>query len=260
MTDYVIGDLHGHYNDYRKLLTGAGLVDANLNWTGGDNRLWLIGDFFDRGVYGIDCVELTMALQQQSVQQGGNVIAILGNHELMILCAYRFKDDVTSAGMRVFDQWLMWGGVDSDLQRMTEEHANWLASLPAMVKQDDTLFIHADAMFYVEFGRTIEAVNERFRHLMSDPKLHNWERTLRAFAEHRAFSALGITGQQRAEQVLRYFGAHRLVHGHTPIPIATGNHPADVTGAWTYAGGRCINVDGGIYLGGPGFVHTMESC
>lgn len=27
-----------------------------------------------------------------------------------------------------------------------------------------------------------------------------------------------------------------------------------VTAPYTYAGGRCINVDGGMYRGGPGFL------
>jgi hypothetical protein len=258
MPEFVIGDLHGHVNDYRRLLQDADLADANGNWCGGDATLWLIGDFFDRGNYGLQCIDLTRSLQAQAASAGGQVNALLGNHEMMILCAYRFGDELTSAGMRVFDQWITWGGVGTDLENMTDEHAAWLSALPAMAMSGDTLLIHADAMLYVEHGRSVDSVNNTFEELLADDHLHRWENTLRAFAEHRAFSGLGITGQQRAEQVLRYYGARRLVHGHTPIPIAKGEPAEQVTEAWTYAGGRCINVDGGTYLGGPGFVHRLS--
>ncbi len=127
-----------------------------------------------------------------------------------------------------------------------------------MARVGDTLLIHADAMFYVEYGRTIEDVNARFLELMQSSALYEWENALRAFSEHRAFCALGMTGQSRAEQVLRFFGARHLVHGHTPIPVATGESAEQVTQAWTYAGGRCTNVDGGIYMGSPGFVHQLR--
>jgi hypothetical protein len=257
MTDFVIGDLHGHYNDYRRLLLGAALVDQQGNWCGGDNRLILIGDFFDRGIHGIDCVDLTMALQVQAREHGGAVEALLGNHEMMILCAHQFGDDVTSAGMRVMDQWQMWGGIKSDLSRLSDVHVAWLRQLPAMLMIGDTLLLHADAMFYVDHGRTVEQVNASMRQLLTEAPLPVWESTLRAFAEHRAFSALGMTGQRRAEQLLKYYNARLLVHGHTPIQFAMGESAAAVVEAWTYAGGRCVNVDGGIYLGGPGFVHQL---
>ena len=121
MPTYVIGDLHGHFNDYRRLLAETGLIDDKDNWSGRDNRLWLIGDFFDRGIHGVDCVALTMKLGQQAKLAGGEVGAIFGNHEMMLLCAYRFRDAPTSAGMSVLDQWRHWGGIDSDLTRLTEE-------------------------------------------------------------------------------------------------------------------------------------------
>ena len=41
-------------------------------------------------------------------------------------------------------------------------------------------------------------------------------------------------------------------------PFGKNSTAEDVTEAWTYAGGRCVNVDGGIYLGGPGFVHQLN--
>jgi hypothetical protein len=31
-----------------------------------------------------------------------------------------------------------------------------------------------------------------------------------------------------------------------------------VTEPYMYANGRCMNVDGGIYLGGPGFIASLS--
>lgn len=259
MSIFIIGDLHGYFDAYRGLLQQAGLTDELGHWTGGTHQLWLIGDLFDRGPAGIDCLDLTMSLQAEARLAGGDVNSLLGNHEMMILCAYYFGDALTSAGMPVMDQWRMWGGTQTDLERMNDDHANWLADLPSMARLDDTLLLHADAMFYVEHGRTVEEVNERLADIVACSQLSRWESTLRAFSEHKAFSGLDHTGTQRASQLLRYYGASRLVHGHTPISIARRQPAHSVVAAWEYAGGTCINVDGGIYLGGPGFVHELQA-
>ncbi|MDP9379502.1 MAG: hypothetical protein M3Q29_05000 [Chloroflexota bacterium] len=40
---YVIGDVHGQMEKLVALLLGAGLVDGELHWTGGDAKLLLVG-------------------------------------------------------------------------------------------------------------------------------------------------------------------------------------------------------------------------
>jgi hypothetical protein len=182
----------------------------------------------------------------------------LGNHELMILCVYQFKERMTDSGGSVFDQWLRWGGIEADFEGFTEEHAVWIRTLPAMALVGDALLIHADAMMYVNHGTTIERVNNSFFDLMASSDLPAWEAALSSFSEHMAFSSLEHTGRKRAEQLLSLFGGELLVHGHTPIPYARQIEAEDVTEAWRYAGDRCLNVDGGMYLGSPGFVHRLQ--
>lgn len=260
MTDVsVLGDLHGHYDQYLKLLSSHRLIDEHGNWSGGDRHLWLIGDLFDRGLLGLKCLELTMKLQQQAVRSGGRVQSLLGNHELMILCAYKFPDYLTSAGIRIMDQWLMWGGTPSDLENFTDEHADWISELPAMAKVGDRLLIHADAILYVDYGRSIDEVNRALRAVMRSSDLSPWEAALNGFSEHKTFSGLSITGGQRAQLLLKLYGGKQIIHGHTPITFATGLPADQVTEAWLYADDRCINVDGGIYLGGSGFIYRFSS-
>lgn len=78
MSTYLIGDLHGHYRDYERLLVSEGLCDEALNWTGGAHRLWIMGDFFDRGASGVRCMDLTMRLQEEAAAAGGEVNSLLG--------------------------------------------------------------------------------------------------------------------------------------------------------------------------------------
>ena len=54
-----------------------------------------------------------------------------------------------------------------------------------------------------------------------------------------------------------------LIHGHTPVPRMLQVPAETVTAAHVYRAGRCVNVDPGMYLGGPGFAYhvtppTME--
>ncbi|HEX9439253.1 MAG TPA: serine/threonine protein phosphatase, partial [Roseiflexaceae bacterium] len=53
------------------------------------------------------------------------------------------------------------------------------------------------------------------------------------------------------------FGGRQIVHGHTPISSMRRCLPEEVVEPLVYAGGLCVNVDGGMYLGGPGFVYQV---
>ena len=89
-----------------------------------------------------------MSLQAQARQAGGEVNALLGIHEVMILCAWKFRDALTSTGTPVISQWRAWGGIQTDLDRMSGTHTQWLANLPAMAIIGDTLLVHADTRGY----------------------------------------------------------------------------------------------------------------
>ena len=77
---YIVGDIHGQYEQLVGLLRGERLVDERLDWAGGAALLWFIGDFFDRGPCGVASVDLVMRLQAQAEQVDGCVRALLGNH------------------------------------------------------------------------------------------------------------------------------------------------------------------------------------
>ena len=46
---YVVGDVHGRYDQMTNLLLKANIIDADLNWIAGKSHLVFLGDVFDRG-------------------------------------------------------------------------------------------------------------------------------------------------------------------------------------------------------------------
>jgi hypothetical protein len=255
---FVIGDIHGQYEKLARLLTQSGLVTPELDWNGGPAELWFMGDFTDRGQGGIPVVRLIRKLQKQAGEAGGKVGALMGNHDMLILSAKRYGDQPTTGSSGSFiGDWLRNGGRLEDLNNLTRKDVEWLSNLPTMALVHDHLLVHADAILYNDYGSTIEDVNLNIRKIVKGSRIVAWDRLLEDFNDRLHF--VGIReGVRMAEYILKTFGGKRIVHGHTPISKMNGNPAAEVTTALIYAGGLCINVDGGMYLGGPGFIWKME--
>ena len=81
----VIGDVHGQYEPFVRMLRHAGLVDEQLNWCGGRNRLIQMGDIFDRGPQPKQVDDLLDKIQRQANASQGEVVRLVGNHELELL-------------------------------------------------------------------------------------------------------------------------------------------------------------------------------
>jgi calcineurin-like phosphoesterase family protein len=253
---YIIGDIHGHRERMVALLTDAGLVDSNLKWVGGASTLWHIGDFFDRGPDAVGAVDLFMRWQREAAVAGGHVRSLLGNHDALILSAYRFGEQKAGGpGGTFMDDWIANGGREMDLRRLGDEHIQWLTALPAMAEIDDTLLMHADSMLYTHYGSKVEDINGHIRRILRGSSTSEWDRLLEKFNEHGLFYQMD---RAALRDFLHHFGVRRVIHGHTPISKMTGLSPTEVKEALVYAEGRCINVDGGIYRGGPGFVYQLK--
>lgn len=78
-----VGDVHGDYDAFVAILQEAGLIDTQLRWAGKNATLVQTGDFLDRGAKCREVMDLLMALEKQAPKQGGRVITLLGNHEVM---------------------------------------------------------------------------------------------------------------------------------------------------------------------------------
>ncbi len=92
-----VGDIHGDYNSFVKILRGTRIVDKDLHWSGGKTHLVQIGDIMDRGDDAKEIFDLLIRLEQEAEEAGGKVHMLLGNHEEMNITgiAFGYKDYVT---------------------------------------------------------------------------------------------------------------------------------------------------------------------
>ena len=95
----VVGDLHGAYESFLKILQGTGVVDSRLHWTGEKTHLVQIGDVMDRGDRARDIIDLLIRLEPEAEAAGGSVHCLIGNHEEMNLSdtAFDHEDYITPA-------------------------------------------------------------------------------------------------------------------------------------------------------------------
>jgi hypothetical protein len=255
---HVVGDVHGQLEKLVALLREAELIGADWSWHGADSTLWLMGDLVDRGPDGIAVVELAMRLQREAAQAGGRLGVLFGNHDGLLVAAARFGEIPGTGPAGTFlAEWQANGGEARDLEGLRPEHICWLTNLPAMACEGDHLLVHADALFYSAYGRTVEEVNQAFTAVVQSDDPLQWDRLLDEFSEHRAF--IGSSGEELAAAFLRLFGGCQIVHGHSPISSITRQPPSEIREALVYANGLCVDVDGGMYRGGAGFVYRLPS-
>ena len=85
---YIISDIHGNYRAFRNLLLHAQLIDERNQWIGGEACLFLLGDYVTSGPDSKQIIDLIRSLECQAPNR---VIALLGNHELLLLRAVHDK-------------------------------------------------------------------------------------------------------------------------------------------------------------------------
>ena len=153
-------------------------------------------------------------------------------------------------------QWQRNGGLMRDLIGLQPEHVSWMSNLPAIRLIDNHLFLHADSLFYRYYGNSIESINQAFQTLLRNLDMVAWNRLTIQFAERNAFlDPEGVI----AQDFLNYLGGEQIVHGHTPISYITNQPLTMITEPFIYAQGLCVNLDGGMSLGGAGFVYQLVS-
>jgi hypothetical protein len=249
---FVVGDVHGHLSELITALHDAGLTTAEGQWSGGRHRLWFLGDFVDRGPEGIGVIDLVMRLTDQADRAGGFVGSLLGNHEVLLLGMHLFGDTPVPSdyGFRSFARsWHLNGGQLSDQTRLTDRHVRWLTDRPVAVVVDDHLLLHSDTTAYLSWGDSVEEVNSAVRGILHGQDLVSWWDCWHKMTTRFAFR--GATGAQTADEIMGKFGGKRIVHGHSIIADQLGIEPDQVDGPLSYADGKVLAVDGGLFDGGP---------
>lgn len=252
--------MHGYLDELLAALGEQGLVDADGHWAAGNTRLWFLGDFTDRGPDGIGVIDLVMRLSAEAAAAGGYCKALMGNHELLLIGAKRFGDTPVNsgAGTATFQAaWLLNGGQKTDMERLQDVHLQWMARLDAVVEEDGHLLMHSDTTAYLDYGSTIEDVNDTVHAILTRHDADECWDLFRKLTKRFAFRDEG--GAEAVRELMSTYGGRRVVHGHSPIPYLLGEvgsedgedsaRPA-VDGPHVYADGLAIAMDGGVTMAG----------
>ncbi|MFC9926721.1 metallophosphoesterase [Streptomyces sp. NPDC127190] len=264
---YVVGDVHGYLAELVAALQDRGLIDASGQWCAGTTRLWFLGDFTDRGPDGIGVIDLVMRLSAEAAAAGGYCKALMGNHELLLLGAKRFGDTPVNsgAGTATFQAaWLLNGGQKTDMDRLQDHHLQWMARLDAVEEVDGYLLLHSDTTAYLDYGDSIEAVNDTVRETLTRNDADEVWDLFRKFTKRFSFRDEG--GAAAVRSLLDTYGGTRVVHGHSPIPYLLGEVGSEdgeegtgpvVEGPHVYADGLAIAMDGGVTMAGKLLVEQL---
>lgn len=233
----------------------------------GTTRLWFLGDFTDRGPDGIGVIDLVMRLSAEAAAAGGYCKALMGNHELLLIGAKRFGDTPVNsgAGTATFQAaWLLNGGQKTDMDRLQDHHLQWMARLDAMEEVDGHLLVHSDTTAYLDYGDSIEAVNDTVRETLTRNDADEVWDLFRKFTKRFSFRDEG--GADHVRSLLDTYGGTRIVHGHSPIPYLLGEVGSEdgedetgphVEGPHVYADGLAIAMDGGVTMAGKLLVQQL---
>ncbi|MFE9368787.1 metallophosphoesterase [Streptomyces sp. NPDC006711] len=264
---YVVGDVHGYLDELMAALREQGLIDESGSWAAGTARLWFLGDFTDRGPDGIGVIDLVMRLSAEAAAAGGYCKALMGNHELLLIGAKRFADTPVNsgAGTATFQAaWLLNGGQKADMDRLQDVHLQWMSRLDAIEQEDDHLLMHSDTTAYLEYGESIEAVNDTIHAILTRNDADECWDLFRKLTKRFAFR--DGAGSQAARELLAAYGGRRVVHGHSPIPYLLGEVGTEdgeedsrpvVEGPHLYADGLALAMDGGVTMAGKLLVQQL---
>ena len=74
MSLYAIGDIHGCYDSFRRLLD-------KINFDENNDSLWLTGDLVGRGTQSLETLRFLESIKN-------NLVSVMGNHDLHLLALY----------------------------------------------------------------------------------------------------------------------------------------------------------------------------
>lgn len=131
MRTVVIGDVHGCYKELKELMT---ILETEGAYNKNTDKLVFLGDYIDRGSDSRLVIKFVRELQENN----DNVIALMGNHEDMLL------DYMKDNG----DNWLFNGYVSTmesykGFDNQFKKDVQWIKTLPIYHEDEHCVYVHA---------------------------------------------------------------------------------------------------------------------
>lgn len=213
--NYVISDIHGHYDKYKEMLGKIGFNDYDT--------LYILGDVLDRGPEGIKVL--------QDMMMRPNVIPVLGNHEYMAMLSLSWMmKEVTEDTLEEFDvdkmqslsEWMLVGGKETmaEFQKLCAED-----------REDILEYLTEFSLYEVVHagGETFILVHAGLNNFQPDRDMYEYDLSELIF--------------QKPDYDKEYFQDKYLVTGHTPTRVINGVDKIFVKN-------RHIAIDCGCEFGG----------
>jgi len=239
-----VGDVHGDYDQFVRILEQTELIDSETNWIGGRTHLVQTGDVPDRGPDSRKVFDLLMKLEKQARKAKGYVHALVGNHEAMNVYGdlryvhpgefEAFKKREASDDAEHPAGWVE----HRKALGPTGRYGRWIGKHNVVIKINRTLFLHGGiGPRYAQ--ATIRELNQQAREELADLGLTPggmlidnegplWYRGLAQNDE--------ATETAHLEALLALHGVDRIVIGHTTTD----------GGIVSRFGGRVVQIDVGM--------------
>jgi len=232
---YVIGDVHGRYEQLIHLLQNSNIIDEDLNWIAGKAHLVFLGDLFDRGQDVTRVLWFIYGLEEKAEKSGGKVHLVLGNHEIMTM-----TKDLRYVNAKEIAIASAYGKKYDELFHPTKSLLGaWLRAKPSILKIDNALFAHGgivdlgtniindfnkQAYTYMKDSLFLKIMSKDSTEVAHD--LEKWERMRYFFyAEVSPYWYRGYvysdTLDLQLDAMLKRYKSKVHIVAHTPLPSIT---------------------------------------
>ena len=99
-------------------------------------------------------------------------------------------------------------------------HLQWMSRLDAIEQDDGHLLMHSDTTAYLDYGDSIEAVNDTVHDILTRNDADECWDLFRKFTKRFAFR--DERRRRPSASCSSAYGGQRVVHGHSPIPYLLG--------------------------------------
>jgi hypothetical protein len=160
---YVVGDVHGRYDQMINLLKNSNIIDENLLWTAGKAQIVFLGDIFDRGDDVTKVLWFIHDLEDKAEKVGGKVHLVLGNHEIMTM-----TKDLRYLSRKEQNIAIGHGLKYDELFHPTASYlGSWLRSKVSLLKINQVVFAHGGILDISP--NSLEEFNNQAYYYMKDP-------------------------------------------------------------------------------------------
>ena len=242
-----VGDVHGDYEQFVKILRTAKVINSENKWVGGNTHLVQTGDVLDRGSDSRKVMDLLMNLEAQALTVGGRVHALIGNHEVMVMNQHlRYVHP---------GEYASYGGKLAYLKAISPKgkYGKWIRSHNSIIKINDVLFLHGGiGPDYASISA--QEINNKIRHELTNPV--NPRESIAMHADGILwYRGLAKDNEMETEElldtILETHDVNRIVVGHT----------VSKKGIQLRENETVIMIDVGIskYYGGPAACLVIEN-